>query len=161
MDYETVMVDEGETDKRLLSVEEEFAQCLKVMSREGNILSPILRDAWDGNRLAPMTKNSPLQATGAHISIIAHITQSELLRYFTSTEQTNGFGNRFLWFFVKRAREIPNPTGCPDEILEPLIERLGDSVAFARKVGNDTAATTKRKRSGQAFIIVFQRTETA
>jgi Protein of unknown function (DUF3987) len=135
VDYETVMVDEGEADKRLLVVEEEFAQCLKVMSREGNILSPILRDAWDGNQLAPMTKNNPLQATGAHISIIGHITQSEVLRYFTSTEQTNGFGNRFLWFFVKRSKEIPSPTGCPDEILEPLIERLGESVAFARKMG--------------------------
>jgi Protein of unknown function (DUF3987) len=105
------------------------------MAREGNILSPILRDAWDGNRLAPMTKNSPLVATGAHISIIAHITRDELLRYFTTTEQTNGFGNRFAWFFVRRAREIPTPTGCPDEILNPLIEKLGDSVSFARKVG--------------------------
>jgi len=89
--YEEVIADEGEEDKRLLCVEEEFAQALKVMAREGNILSPTLRDAWDGNRLAPMTKNSPLQATGAHVSIIAHITRDELLRYFTSTEQSNGF----------------------------------------------------------------------
>jgi hypothetical protein len=132
--YEDVLVDEGEVDKRLLCVEEEFVQALKVMAREGNILSPILRDAWDGNRLAPMTKNSPLVATGAHVSIIGHITQGELLRYFISTEQTNGFGNRFIWFFVKRAREIPTPTGCPDEILSPLIQRLAAAVSFARKV---------------------------
>lgn len=131
---ERVLVDEGEEDKRLLCVEEEFSQCLKVMSREGNILSPILRDAWDGKKLAPMTKHSPIEATGAHVSIIAHITRDELLRYFTSTEQTNGFGNRFTWIFVKRTREIPTPTGCPDEILNPLIERLGETVNFARKV---------------------------
>jgi DNA replicative helicase MCM subunit Mcm2 (Cdc46/Mcm family) len=104
------------------------------MAREGNILSPILRDAWDGKKLAPMTKNTPIEATGAHVSIIAHITRDELLRYFTSTEQTNGFGNRFIWIFVKRTREIPTPTGCPDETLNPLIERLRDSVNFARKV---------------------------
>jgi hypothetical protein len=134
VDYERVLVDEGEEDKRLLCVEEEFSQCLKVMTREGNILSPILRDAWDGKKLAPMTKNSPIEATGAHASIIAHITRDELLRYFTSTEQTNGFGNRFLWFYVTRAREIPTPTGCPDETLNPLIERLRDSVNFARKI---------------------------
>jgi hypothetical protein len=132
--YEDVIADEGESDKRLLCVEEEFCQALKVMAREGNILSPILRDAWDGNRLAPMTKNNPLQATGAHVSIVAHITKDELLRYFTSTEQTNGFGNRFAWFFVRRSREIPNPTGCPDGTLKPLIERLAESVSFARKV---------------------------
>jgi hypothetical protein len=133
--YEEIVADEGESDKRLLCVEEEFCQALKVMAREGNILSPILREAWDGNRLAPMTKNSPLQATGAHVSIIAHITRDELLRYFTSTEQTNGFGNRFAWFFVRRSKEIPNPTGCPDVTLNPLIERLADSISFARKVG--------------------------
>jgi hypothetical protein len=138
VDYERVLVDEGEEDKRLLCVEEEFSQCLKVMGREGNILSPILRDAWDGKKLAPMTKNSPIEATGAHVSIIAHITRDELLRYFTSTEQTNGFGNRFLWFYVTRAREIPTPTGCPDETLNPLIERLCDSVNFARKIATIT-----------------------
>jgi hypothetical protein len=133
--YEDMVIDDGEGDKRLLFVEEEFAQALKVMAREGNILSPILRDAWDGNRLAPMTKNSPLVATGAHVSVIAHITRDELLRYFTSTEQTNGFGNRFAWVFVRRAREIPTPTGCPDDTLYPLIERLSQSVSFARKIG--------------------------
>lgn len=132
--YEEIIADEGESDKRLLCVEEEFCQALKVMAREGNILSPILRDAWDGKRLAPMTKTSPLQATGAYVSIIAHITKDELLRYFTSTEQTNGFGNRFAWFFVQRSKEIPTPTGCPDELLNPLIDRLTDSVTFARKV---------------------------
>ena len=139
--YEDVMVDAGETDKRLLCVEEEFAQALKVINREGNILSPVLRDAWDGNRLATMTKNNPVMATAAHVSIIGHITRDELLRYFTTTEQTNGFGNRFIWLVVKRSKEIPTPTGCPDEILQPLIERLSASVVFSRQVGLMTRDT--------------------
>jgi len=149
--YEVIIADEGENDKRLLCVEEEFCQALKVMMREGNILSPILRDAWDGKRLAPMTKSSPLQATDAHISIIAHITKDELLRYFTSTEQTNGFGNRFAWFFVQRSKEIPTPTGCPDEILEPLIDRLGDSVTFARKV----SAISRDDEAAAIWAVVY------
>jgi hypothetical protein len=134
-EYEEYIADHGVDDKRLLCVEEEFSQALKVMSREGNILSPNIRAAWDGSRLAPMTKNSPIQATGAHISIIGHITRDELLRYLTSTEQSNGFANRFCWFFVERVRKIPNPQGCPDEKLSPLIEQLRDAVDFARKVG--------------------------
>ena len=40
--YENVRVDKGVEDKRLLCIEQEFAQCLKVMSREGNILSEIV-----------------------------------------------------------------------------------------------------------------------
>jgi Protein of unknown function (DUF3987) len=133
IDYETVMVDEGVEDKRLLCVEEEFFQALKVMSREGNILSDIVRPAWDGHRLAPMTKNNKIEATDAHISILGHITRDELLRHLTDTEQANGFANRFIWLYLERSKYISNPTGVPDEILEPLIDRLRDAVDFARK----------------------------
>ena len=38
-------------DKRLLIFESEFATVLRVMQREGNILSPILRQAWDCGEL--------------------------------------------------------------------------------------------------------------
>ena len=131
--YENVRVDKGVEDKRLLCIEQEFAQCLKVMSREGNILSEIVRNAWDGSRLAPMTKNSPIQATGAHISIIGHITKDELLRHLNDTEQANGFANRFIWLYLERSKEIPEPVGVPDEVLEPLIDRLRIAVDFARK----------------------------
>jgi len=146
--YETVVVDEGVEDKRLLCVEEEFAQVLKVATRDGNIVSMIIRSAWDGARLAPMTKNSPIQATNAHISIIGHITRDELLRHLTDTEQANGFANRFIWFFLERSKFIDDPTGVPNEILEPLIERLREAVVFARKVNlmrrDDDAAVVWR-----------------
>ena len=133
VEYESVMVDEGVDDKRVLCIEEEFAQALKVMSREGNILSTIIRTAWDGSRLAPMTKNNPLVATGAHISIIGHITKDELLRHLSDTEQANGFANRFIWLYLERSKLIPDPLGVPDHILEPLLERLRDAIESARK----------------------------
>jgi hypothetical protein len=131
---EEVLIDKGEDDKRLLLVEEEFSQALKVMSREGNILSPIIRQAWDHGNLKTLTKNDPNCATGAHISIIAHITRGELLRHLVETEQTNGFANRFCWLLVARSKEIPRPKGVPSEILYPLTRRLGDAIAFGRRV---------------------------
>jgi len=134
IDYQDVIKDHGADDKRLLLVEEELSQALKVMSREGNILSPTVRQVWDGGNLNPLTKINPIKATGAHISIIGHITKAELLRHLTATEQCNGFANRFCWFLVARSKCIPNPTGIPDEALSPLIEGLRDSVDFARKV---------------------------
>ncbi|HVA19922.1 MAG TPA: hypothetical protein VMU55_07095, partial [Solirubrobacteraceae bacterium] len=42
---------EAPADKRRLVLEQEFAQVLKVLSREGNTLSPIVRQAWDGDAL--------------------------------------------------------------------------------------------------------------
>jgi hypothetical protein len=104
--YEDVLVDKGEADKRLLLVEEEFSQALKVMSREGNILSPIIRQAWDHGNLRSLTKNDPNRATNAHISIIAHITRGELLRHLVETEQTNGFANRVCWLLVARSKDL-------------------------------------------------------
>jgi Protein of unknown function (DUF3987) len=135
VDYESVLVDQGVNDKRLMLVEEELSQALKVMSRDGNILSAIVRQAWDHGNLNPLTKSNPIKATGAHISIVGHITREELLRYLTETEQANGFANRFIWLMIYRSKCIPNPTGVPDEILFPLIEKLRNRVETARRVG--------------------------
>lgn len=133
--YEEILVDKGEEDKRLLLIEEEFSQALKVMSREGNILSPIIRQAWDHGNLRSLTKNDPNRATGAHISIVAHITRGELLRHLVENEQTNGFGNRFLWVCVSRSKSIPEPEPIAREILYPLTERMREAVNFAQSVG--------------------------
>ena len=73
---------------------------LRVMQREGNLLSRVLRDAWDKGNLATMTKNAPARATGACISIIGHITAAELRECLDRTEMANG-GRRW-WFLCPR-----------------------------------------------------------
>ena len=75
--------------------ESEFASVLRVSGRDGNTLSPVMRNAWDSGNLRILTKNNPVQASEAHISIIGHITRDELLRYMDNTEAANGFANRF------------------------------------------------------------------
>jgi hypothetical protein len=62
-DGEMKTIDPGVKDKRLLIMEGELSQALKVMKREGNTLSPIMRNAWDGETLKTMVKHSPLRAT--------------------------------------------------------------------------------------------------
>ena len=57
------IVEEGVTDKRLLVTETEFAQVLKAIKREGNTLSPIVRNAFDGLTLSVLTKQHQ-KATG-------------------------------------------------------------------------------------------------
>ena len=94
-------------DKRRLVVEPEFAQMLKVLAREGNTLSAIVRQAWDGEPLQTIVRNDPLRATGANMAIVGHITRDELLRYLTATELANGFANRFLLIAVQRSKLLP------------------------------------------------------
>ena len=131
---EEVVLDPGEPDKRLLAMEGELAGLLKVMSREGNTLSPTIRQAWDGDRLRTMTKNNPTKATGAHISIIGHVTKAELLRHLSGTEAANGFANRFLWLMVRRSKALPFGGDVPQEELKDLSVRLDSAVRFGRQV---------------------------
>lgn len=71
--YESVEADAGIGDKRLLVYESELASALRVIERDGNTLSAEVRLAWDSGDLRVLTKESPAQATGAHISILGHI----------------------------------------------------------------------------------------
>ncbi len=131
---ERVMTDPGETDKRLLVHESELASCLKVMVREGNTLSPIIRLAWDSGSLHTLTKNSPAKATNAHISIIGHITQQELLRHLTATETANGFANRFLWLCVRRSKLLPEGGSLHRQDLSGLVRRLEAALSHGVRV---------------------------
>lgn len=135
VDYEEVEIDPGVADKRLLVIEPEFVNVLKVASRQGNTLSPIIRRAWDTGILASLTKNSPARATGAHISIIGHITKTELLQCLTSNDQANGFANRFLWVCVRRSKYLPDGDPIPGGVLNSLATRINEAVQFARGVG--------------------------
>jgi hypothetical protein len=133
IDYEDVVDDPGVSDKRLYVEESELANTLKVMMREGNNLSAIVRNAWDGRTLRTLTKNSPLAATGPHVSITGSITKDEVRRYLDATESANGFGNRFLWVCVKRARLLPDGGAMVN--LDGFAHRLRVLVVQAQAVG--------------------------
>jgi hypothetical protein len=130
--------DPGVTEKRLLVTESEFASVLKMTKREGNVLSMIIRQAFDGDVLQTMTKNSPNRATDTHVSIIGHITSEELTRTLDRTDVSNGFLNRMMMCAVKRSRYLPNG-GRPDPTkLLMLGGRILNAVQFARGVGEMT-----------------------
>ncbi|MFC1944492.1 hypothetical protein ACFLX5_03235 [Chloroflexota bacterium] len=138
---ENVIEDPGIKDKRLLIYESEFAAQLKIMSREGNILSPIIRQAWDSGRLEILTKNSPARATDTHISILAHSTKQELLRYLNDTEAGNGFANRFLWVCVRRSKCLPEGGGRPDySCIVPRLQEALDNAHNLAELRRDEEA---------------------
>ena len=56
-----------------------------VASRDGSILSMVLRNGWDGQPLRSRVKQQKLLATDYHLSAIGHITREELTRSLTST----------------------------------------------------------------------------
>jgi hypothetical protein len=136
VDHQTVIDDPGVADKRLLVLESELSKILRAMEREGNTLSAVVRQAWDGQHLRVLTRNSPVKASNVHISIIGQITRDELLRYLQQTETANGFGNRFLWVCTRRSKVLPDG-GDPVD-LDPYIDQLKAVVTFAQTVGRIT-----------------------
>jgi hypothetical protein len=131
-DGQPVLEDEGEMDKRLLVIEPEFATVLRRMQGETNSLSAVLREAWESGNLSTLTKNSPLYATGAHISVIAHTTREELVTSLTETDRANGFGNRFLFIVARRSKCLPEPEPIPDSALTSLVDELRQVVDWAQ-----------------------------
>jgi hypothetical protein len=128
--------DPGATDKRLLVVEPEFASVLKAASREISTLSPTLRSAWDGRPLAVLTRTAPARATHAHVSIIGHITQTELRRHASAIEIANGLLNRFLLLAVRRVRLLPEG-GDPHPLKNSGLARyLATTLNNARTTGH-------------------------
>jgi hypothetical protein len=133
--YEEVEADPGVTDKRLLVYEPEFANVLKQTERQGNTLSPIIRQGWDGHNLRTLVKNSPARATSPHISLIGHITTDELRRYLTLTESANGFANRHLFVCADRSKLLPEGGQVDAEAWEAVRNGLADALHFARTAG--------------------------
>lgn len=131
----TIETDPGIRDKRLFAVEPELARLLRVMSRPGNVLSAVLRDAWDSGDLSIATKNSPAKATAAHICLLGHITLDELRRELADTEGANGFSNRFLWACVKRSKMLPEPEPFTGEDVMRLANEVHTALMKARQVG--------------------------
>lgn len=133
---EPTLGDPGVTDKRLSATESEFASVLKVMGKEGNTLSPVLRAGWDGDEvLGNLSKGARETATGAHISLIGHATPADLYRFLTNTDAANGFANRFAILLVERAQLLPNPRPTSPAVIAALADELRRVLQSGRQRG--------------------------
>jgi len=145
------IVDPGVGDKRLMVMEPEFAGALRVMERHGNNLSPHLRKAWDGGILSTMTKHSPITATGAHISIVGHITEDELRANLTRTDMASGLANRFLFACVKRSKYLPFGGSLDEASVDELASRVAQAIERAKNIGRVIMTQQAREDWARAY----------
>jgi hypothetical protein len=143
--------DAGAADKRRLILESEFAQVLKVLAREGNTLSPVIRNAWDGKTLQTMAKNAPVRAQDAHVAIVGHITKDELLRFINGTELANGFFNRFLVIAVQRSKELP----FGGRLAGDALDRVRDATLTALRFASLPRELTFDPQARERWIAVY------
>jgi hypothetical protein len=97
-------------------------------------LSSEIRLAWDGGKLAKLTRHSPIKASNPHISVIGHITADELRARLTRTDMANGFCNRFLFCMVRRSKLLPFGGHLSEDEIHGLGDRTIAAVNAARTV---------------------------
>ena len=128
------IMDPGVVDKRLLVFEAELARTLRAGGRRDNTLMTMLRQAWEGGQLATMTK-TPYAATGAHISLIMHVTKEELRSLLSKDDMHGGTANRLLFCVSRRQRELPFGGKVDDVALATIATELQTCVAHAEQRG--------------------------
>jgi hypothetical protein len=136
------------TDRRLLALSEEFAAVLHSSARAKGQLSPLLRCAWDHGHLWTTDARGLHQASGTHISLIAHITQRELSQYLHPTEAHNGFANRCLWTVVQRSQCLPEGGSLGAHELSAVARELRRALDWA---GSETEILFRRDDAARAL----------
>ncbi|MBZ4016129.1 DnaB-like helicase N-terminal domain-containing protein [Streptomyces purpurogeneiscleroticus] len=106
-------------DKRLWVLESEYAVTMSRGRREGSSLPGVLRQAWDGDSLGSMVRDS-LKATDPHIAILGHITPEEFRAKMQDSEMAGGTYNRFLPIFCHRNLILPGSRGASPELVANL-----------------------------------------
>jgi hypothetical protein len=100
--------DDEPVEKRRVIVEAEFARVLQVARREHNILSVIIRNAFDYAPIRHRTKaHGRITATDHHLSVDGSITPEELLTLSAELDLKNGWLNRFMFFHSHLTTVLP------------------------------------------------------
>ncbi len=101
--------------------------------REGSSLPGVLRQAWDGDSLSSMVRDS-LKATDPHIAILGHITLEEFRAKMQDSEMAGGTYNRFLPVFCHRNLILPGSRGASAELITNLAASWRTVLADAARV---------------------------
>ena len=133
-------------DKRLWLCEHEFSRVLVAAQRDGSILSHIIRQAWDGDRLQVRTRKKRVVADEAHVAVLGHITAEELRSTLRETDAVSGFLNRFLIVCVRRSKLLPSGGSLNDHDLKRTARQIGMRLAMTRDI-------TELVRSERAEIL--------
>jgi hypothetical protein len=128
------ITDPGIPEKRMIIILDEFQQGLSAMRRKDSILASTMRCLWDNDHAEASSKNSPAKVrAGAHVSMLAGISPSELLQIIDRWDAENGTLNRILWCCSIAHQRRPESSGLLEVMESPewkdLQNRFNQNIA--------------------------------
>ena len=127
------------TDKRFFIRESEMGNVLNMAQRQGNTLSQVLRNGYDGKTIKPLTKRDQVCVTDPFFVLIGSITPGELVSHEqNSVMSVNGMLNRILMVWPQLERRQPIPKAMPQEQVNNLASALADAIVIARNGSFET-----------------------
>jgi hypothetical protein len=118
--------------------EHEIANVLTIAAREGSILSGVLRKAWDGDRVESRSRaKGHAVAFGYNVAFMAGVTPAELGRRLSADDISNGWANRFLWFYSEKRPGGFNAT-ADDTMNGQSIDFIQQCIEFGRGLGGSS-----------------------
>jgi hypothetical protein len=144
-------------DKRMLLDEREFSSALNKMKQETNIVSRVLREAWECPQiLQTMTKAEPSVSTEPFISLVGHITLHELRQLLDKLSITDGFGNRFLYSCTDRSKLLPFGDNFDPAVVHQLGTKTRQAIEGAKTLGRLTIAPEAKQLWAKIYSDVEQ-----
>lgn len=146
-------------DKRCLLAAQEFASLLMAGSRDGSILSAVLRKAFDDVPLSRLVvdEKASFVATDTHLSILGHITQLEFQELVKPRDLHNGLLNRFEFFCSHRRKRIDEDSWTEEQqaSIEANRQQLVRECAAEIKTSKDWLASLQPAFStaGVEFVL--------
>ncbi len=120
-------------DKRMLIKEPEFGNVLNMAQRQGNTLSHVLRNGYDGKTIKPLTKRDKVCVSDPFFCLIGNITPGELVEHSKcSVMSINGMLNRTMILWTKAVRRQPIPEAMPQDKLDSIAEEFARLIMEAR-----------------------------
>ncbi|MCK9251033.1 MAG: YfjI family protein [Solirubrobacteraceae bacterium] len=143
------------TGRHILVVEPEFGRVLAAGNRDGATLTHLLRELWDKDRAASLSRQRPLRVTGAHLSIVGHITPTELQRLADANAIENGTINRFMPVAITRGALRPfgdPPSSLAAERRRGRASTIAAAIDFGRSAGRIDLDPDARERWAELYL---------
>jgi hypothetical protein len=112
--FEETTTDHGVEEKRLIISLSEMQQFFVALRRQDSIVSSVMRQGWDKDRIQSPSKNSGVKATGACVSLVGGASREELLGLVNTNDAANGTLNRILFGCSRRSKKLPEGGQFPE-----------------------------------------------